>query len=262
MRGAHKANNGMRQAFGSPWKRRWMGWLEPVPRCSWWRHQMETFSALLDFVQRIHRSSVNPVYIDGIVITVMWPGMEKQHIQRCWYRILSCCVLEWLLYQFSQESRGPLAIIFTLPWRPWPLWRFKSPTTRLFIQLFPWVNIDEISVTGLSEGNPFLTSGFSQRKAFPFHDILTRDREDLMNTSSHYNDVIMSGMASQITSLAIVYPTVHSGAGQRKIQSSASLAFVSPVNSPHNGPVTRKIFPFDDVIMELVNHRWCQDMDE
>ena len=40
----------------------------------------------------------------------------------------------------------------------------------------------------------------------------------------------------------------------RKHQSSASLAFVRrihrwPVNSPHNGPVTRKVFPFDDVIM-------------
>ena len=44
------------------------------------------------------------------------------------------------------------------------------------------------------------------------------------------------------------------GAGQRKHQSSASLAFVrgihrSPVNSPHKGSVTRKMFPFDDVIM-------------
>ena len=41
---------------------------------------------------------------------------------------------------------------------------------------------------------------------------------------------------------------------QRKHQSSASLAFVrrihrGPVNSPHKGPVTRKMFPFDDVIM-------------
>ena len=39
-----------------------------------------------------------------------------------------------------------------------------------------------------------------------------------------------------------------------KHQSSASLAFVLgihrwPVNSPHKGPVTRKMFPFDDVIM-------------
>ena len=65
---------------------------------------------------------------------------------------------------------------------------------------------------------------------------------------------IMSAMASQITSLTIVYSTVYSGADQRKHQSSASLAFVQgiqrgPVNSPNKGPVTRKMFPFDDVIM-------------
>ena len=70
----------------------------------------------------------------------------------------------------------------------------------------------------------------------------------------HYNDVIMSVMASQITSLTIVYSSVYSGAGQRKHQSSASLAFVrgihrSPVNSPHKWPLTRKMFPFDGVIM-------------
>ena len=64
----------------------------------------------------------------------------------------------------------------------------------------------------------------------------------------------MSLMASQITSLTIVYSTVYSGADQRKHQSSASLAFVrgihrGPVNSPHRWPVTRKMFPFDDVIM-------------
>ena len=38
--------------------------------------------------------------------------------------------------------------------------------------------------------------------------------------------VIMSAMASQITSLANVYSTVHSGTDQRKHQSSASLDFV------------------------------------
>ena len=42
----------------------------------------------------------------------------------------------------------------------------------------------------------------------------------------HYNAVIMGAMASQITSLAIVYSTVYSGADQRKHQSSASLVFV------------------------------------
>ena len=66
----------------------------------------------------------------------------------------------------------------------------------------------------------------------------------------------MGAMASQITSLAIVYLTIYSGAGQRKHQSSPSLAFVrgvhrSLVNSPHKGPVTREMFPFDDVNMYL-----------
>ena len=70
----------------------------------------------------------------------------------------------------------------------------------------------------------------------------------------HYTDVTMSPMASQITSLGIVYSSVYSGADQRKHQSSASLAFVrgihrGPVNSPRKRPVTRKMFPFDDVIM-------------
>ena len=70
----------------------------------------------------------------------------------------------------------------------------------------------------------------------------------------HYNDVIMGTMASHITSLVNVYLTVYSGSDQRKHESSAQLAFVwgihrSPVNSPHKWPVTRKVFPFDDVMM-------------
>ena len=70
----------------------------------------------------------------------------------------------------------------------------------------------------------------------------------------HSSDVIMGTMASQITSLTMVYSTVYSGADQRKHQSSAPLAFVRgihrwPVNSPHKWPVTRTMFPFDDVIM-------------
>ena len=59
---------------------------------------------------------------------------------------------------------------------------------------------------------------------------------------------------SQITSLTIVYSTVYSDADERKHQSAASLAFVQwihrgLVNSPHKWPVTRKMFPFNDVIM-------------
>ena len=72
--------------------------------------------------------------------------------------------------------------------------------------------------------------------------------------TTHYDDVIMGTIASQITSLTIVYSALYSGADQSKHQSSASLAFVwrihrGPVNSPHKWPVTRKMSPFDDVIM-------------
>ena len=81
----------------------------------------------------------------------------------------------------------------------------------------------------------------------------------MTNTPSntlHYSDVIMSTMASQITSLRIIYSTIYSCANQRKHLSSASLVFGRgihrwPVNSPHKRPVTRKMFPFDDVIMRL-----------
>ena len=64
----------------------------------------------------------------------------------------------------------------------------------------------------------------------------------------------MGPIASQITSLPIVNSIVYSDADQRKHQSSASLAFVrgihrGPLNSPHKWPVTREMFPFDDVIM-------------
>ena len=68
----------------------------------------------------------------------------------------------------------------------------------------------------------------------------------------------MNKGASQITSVSIVCSTVPSDTYQRKHQRSASLAFVRaihrwPVNSPHQRPVTRKMHPFDDVIMEWWN---------
>ena len=72
---------------------------------------------------------------------------------------------------------------------------------------------------------------------------------------AHYSDVIMSAMVSQITRVWMVCSTVCSDADQRKHQCSASLAFVRGlhrglVNSPRKGPVTQKMFPFDDFIMK------------
>ena len=65
----------------------------------------------------------------------------------------------------------------------------------------------------------------------------------------HYNDVIMSTIASQITSLTIAYSIVYSDADQRKHQSSASLVFVrgihrGPVNSSHKWQLRGKCFHF------------------
>ena len=72
----------------------------------------------------------------------------------------------------------------------------------------------------------------------------------------------MSPVASQITSLTIAYSTVYSIADHSKYQTSSPMAFISgnhqwPVNSSHRGPVTRKMIPFDDVIMINASYRVC-----
>ena len=97
--------------------------------------------------------------------------------------------------------------------------------------------------------------------ACKFHDVRTGTKHTF-----HYNDVTMDSIASQITSLTIVYSAVYLGADQRKHQGSVSLAFVrgihrGPVNSPHKWPVTRKMFPFDDVIMPSVGSVICEFTD-
>ena len=74
------------------------------------------------------------------------------------------------------------------------------------------------------------------------------------NSHSHYSHLMMGAIAYRIASLTIVYSIVYSGGDQRKHQSSVSLAFVRgihrwPVNSTQKWPVTRKKFPFDDIIM-------------
>ena len=55
-----------------------------------------------------------------------------------------------------------------------------------------------------------------------------------INWCQHYNDVMIGAMASQITTLTIVYSTVYSSADQRKHQSYASLAFVIPRKMARN----------------------------
>ena len=63
----------------------------------------------------------------------------------------------------------------------------------------------------------------------------------------------MGAIASQITSLTIVYSAVYSDADQRKHQSSASLVFVRGI---HRGPNV----PFDDVIMFIYESKRLERM--
>ena len=101
--------------------------------------------------------------------------------------------------------------------------------------------------------------GSSPRSKFKYQPHLSSCKHH-----SYYSDVIMGVMAPQITSLTIVYSTVYTGADQIKHQSSASLAFVLgihrwSVNSPHKWPVTRKMFPFDDISMIKMKRLWLWD---
>ena len=85
----------------------------------------------------------------------------------------------------------------------------------------------------------------------------------LQTQHNHNSDVIMRAMTSQITGVSIVYSNVCSGAGQRSKETS-KLRVTGPcdginrwpVDSPHKEPVTRKMFPFDDVIMTSKKCRW------
>ena len=88
------------------------------------------------------------------------------------------------------------------------------------------------------------------------HGIMIHRPSHKWNHQRHYSGVTIGAMASRITSLPSVYLTVYSGADQRKHPRHWPLCgeFTGdrwPVNSPHKWPVSRKMFPFDDVIMDL-----------
>ena len=60
--------------------------------------------------------------------------------------------------------------------------------------------------------------------------ICESDHEEQGSPYTQCNDVIIGAMASQITSLTIVYSTVYPGADQSKHQNSASLVFVMGIH--------------------------------
>ena len=73
-----------------------------------------------------------------------------------------------------------------------------------------------------------------------YFDYVIAEIHSIMRLFVHYNDVIMSAVVPQITSLTIVYSTAYSAADQRKHQSSQSLAFVRGIHRWHKGPIIWK----------------------
>ena len=125
----------------------------------------------------------------------------------------------------------------------WQIGPFPHDTLVIWIKFHEFQGGDEITYT-------LLVFGGHKSGTFVWRVYLCRSCE-LFN---HYGDVMMGVLASQISSLTIVYSNVYSGADRRKHQSSMSLAFVQgihrwPLNSPHKWLVTRKMLAFDDVIM-------------
>ena len=143
-------------------------------------------------------------------------------------------------------------------------WPHRTIHRQILIDTRPYIHFDLITrsfgIQRLSYSHGIISVteiclGAALLKLKPLHNELTA-----LSPICHYDDVIMSAIAAHITSLTIVYSTVYPGADQSKHQSSASLAFVcgihrGPVNSPHKWPVTRKMFPFDDVIMSVFTNR-------
>ena len=181
-----------------------------------------------------------------------------------------CSTFCWGADQRKLQSSTSLAFVRGI--HRWPVESpHKGPVT---LKIFPF---DDVVMDSLHQGS--VMSSINAFFIASLSILLNEQSMDLRFESHwtlqqhHYGDAIMGVLASQITSPTIVYSNFYSGADQRKHQSSASLAFVQgihrrPVNSPRKWPVTRKMFPFDDVIMirlGLLRHtdrttswRWLQ----
>ena len=93
--------------------------------------------------------------------------------------------------------------------------------------------------------------------AYAFH-LCTDTHMDRARTF-HYIDVIMTTMASQMTSLTVVYSTVYSGADQEKHQSSAPLAFVWGIHRDRWLPRTQMVSYAENVSISWRQHVSMKD---
>ena len=166
----------------------------------------------------------------GAFTSYRWIPRTKASDAELWY----------FLWSLSEKKRMS---------RQWWGWWFETPSYPL------WRHCNEDMTMDTRPWGRLMGARFISLKGDQLSTLVTVPL-------SHYIGVIMSAMSSQITGVSIVCSTVCSGADQRKPQSPASLAFVRgihrwPVNSPHKGPETRKMFPFDDVTMCIIVLYYC-----
>ena len=201
----------------------------------------------------IHWSSVtadifwkeDSIYIYIYIYIYIWRGQENVTVH--WLQVNAYCErlrheLECGFEPMTSESHRhlspPTSVASVLASRPWPF--------RLRIDIY-FILLQKAKILGVWPGlRPYRTPLRLESETRTYHGKPLK----VLGLQWRHNG------ASQITSLTIVYSSVYSGTDQRKCQSSASLAFVWgihrwPVNSPHKWPITRKMFPFGDVIMGM-----------
>ena len=127
--------------------------------------------------------------------------------------------LEWPLADDCVIASSPYTYKYHWTWEPY-LWRTTLPNVT---------SNDDKVLHG--DNTPLPNRSFCRRV---FADVKKDHKRSFLlflfcplhSFHFHYNDVMLSAMTSQITSLTIVYSTVYSGADKRKYQGFESLAFV------------------------------------
>ena len=203
--------------------------LDPVPLC--------IDPRLIESEPTLSHPSVSIVTTSTVILT---SGSSAVTINRTPRKSM---IVDNLLTHWDLKT--PYGVIYICPTLIQGILSFESLGTKFsaILNQDTWIFIQEnVFVNVVSWMSVFCSC---------FNELAHLDVE----TKFHYGYSIMGAIASQITSLTIVYSDVYPDADQRKHQSSASLAFMrgihrGPMNSPHKWPVTRKMFPFDDVIMQ------------
>ena len=142
------------------------------------------------------------------------------------------CMLHFWESVANYRSRN---VATSLSSATWSQVHLKSSPTRLYVQCFVLINIQII--IKVSYYWPFVMGNHRRWTVDHLKCCHLWERVSISWVQNqipvlidHYNDVVVSAMASQITSLTIIYSTVLSGADQWKHQSSASLALARGIH--------------------------------